>query len=101
MSKSKMNFEQVPVEVIKQIAKEFSESSSAENNRASAQTLDASASSSEDWRVVAQQVQQEQDPGKMVELVQQLITTFDEEQARKYPASSVRQLRNQPGASKT
>jgi len=37
----------------------------------------------EDWRELARQIQEEKDPQKMIELVQQLIATFDEEQLRK------------------
>ena len=99
MSKGKTYFEQIPVEILKQIAKEFPENDLTENNRVKVQTQHISASFGEDWRDVAQRVQQEQDPHRMVELVQQLITTFDEEQARKRPSFSDRQSRNRPGAS--
>ena len=39
--------------------------------------------SNEDWRELARQIQEEKDPHKMIELVQQLIAKFDEQQARK------------------
>ena len=42
--------------------------------------LDEVRSSRESWREVAQKVQQERDPGRMTELVEQLIATFDQEQ---------------------
>ena len=37
----------------------------------------------EDWRELARQIQEEKDPQKMIELVQQLIAKFDEQQALK------------------
>jgi len=36
----------------------------------------------EDWRELALRVQQETDPQKMIELVQQLVAKYDEEKAR-------------------
>jgi hypothetical protein len=39
--------------------------------------------SQHDWRELAQLIQKETDPQKMVELVQLLIARFDEETARK------------------
>ena len=39
--------------------------------------------SNEDWRELARQIQEEKDPQKMIELVQQLIAKFDEQQALK------------------
>jgi hypothetical protein len=44
--------------------------------------------SQDDWRDVARMIQQETDPQKMVELVQQLITRFDDEKSRKSPRAS-------------
>jgi len=35
------------------------------------------------WRELARQVQLENDPNKILDLVQQLITKFDEEKSRK------------------
>jgi hypothetical protein len=40
-------------------------------------------STQEDWRELAQRVQQEKDPNKMIELVQQLIARFDDDHLRK------------------
>ena len=37
----------------------------------------------ENWRELAKQVQQEQDPKRMTELVTQLLAEFDEENLRK------------------
>jgi hypothetical protein len=39
----------------------------------------------DDWRELAQLIQKESDPHKMVELVQKLITRFDDEKLRKSP----------------
>lgn len=36
-----------------------------------------------EWREVAQQIQKEADPQKMIELVQQLIDKFDEEKLQR------------------
>jgi len=36
-----------------------------------------------DWRDLAKRIQEEADPQKMIELVQQLIAKFDEEKIRK------------------
>lgn len=44
--------------------------------------------SQDDWRDVARMIQQETDPQKMVELVQKLITRFDDEKSRKSPRAS-------------
>lgn len=43
------------------------------------------------WRELARQVQQENAPNKILDLVQQLITKFDEEKSRKkFPPTRVR-----------
>jgi hypothetical protein len=38
---------------------------------------------SADWRELAQRIEKEEDSGKMIELVQQLIDKLDEEKLRK------------------
>ncbi len=43
--------------------------------------------SQDDWRELAEQIQKETDPHKMVELVQKLITRFDDEKLRKSPGA--------------
>ncbi|HYK48221.1 MAG: hypothetical protein DMG80_09155 [Acidobacteria bacterium] len=48
----------------------------------------------EDWRQLAQQIQEETDPEKMIELVRELIAKFDEEKLRK---SLMPYRRTQPG----
>jgi hypothetical protein len=65
---SKTHFEQIPVETVKKIVEQFPEQG---------------VSTPKDWRELAERVQQETDPNRMIELVQQLITKFDEEKLRK------------------
>ena len=80
MASSKTFFEQIPIETVKRIAKEFSEEKAIGNDGENMEILDEVRSSRESWREVAQKVQQERDPGRMTELVEQLIATFDQEQ---------------------
>jgi hypothetical protein len=65
---SKTYFEQIPVEMVKKIAKQFPENG---------------VSTPQDWRELAEQVQQETDPNRTIGLVQQLITQLEEEKLRK------------------
>lgn len=69
MRASKTHFEQIPVETVKRIATELPETCV---GQARYETTPR-----ERWREVALQVQQEQDPNKMTELVQQLLAEFD------------------------
>lgn len=86
MRAAKTYFEQIPVETVKKIATELPPSNGVGNDGVS-DAQDEIASPPKRWREVAQQVQQEQDPAKMVELVEQLIAKFDEEELRKHPRS--------------
>ena len=72
----KTHFEQIPVETVKKIAKELPETSVV-------QALDQITLSQEPWRELAKQVQEEQDPTRMTELVTQLLVAFDERNPRK------------------
>jgi hypothetical protein len=76
MRASKTHFEQIPVETVKKIAKEFREISAV-------QALDQMTPPQERWRQVAERVQQEQDPRRLTELVEQLLEEFDETDLRK------------------
>jgi hypothetical protein len=76
MRTPKTYFEQIPVETVKKIAKELPETSVV-------QALDEIAPPQESWRELAKQVQQEQDPTRMTELVAQLLVAFDERNPRK------------------
>jgi len=52
-----------------------------------------------DWRELAQRIQKETDSQKMIELVQQLINKFDEEELRKnLPRSADPKNSGSPGA---
>jgi hypothetical protein len=97
MQESKTHFEKIPVETVKKIAQELPEN----NDGVSGETQDETTSPLERWRDVAQKVQQEQDPNRMIELVQQLIATFDEEQLRKRLRPRTGDARNQSGSSET
>lgn len=76
MRASKTRFEQIPVETVKKIAKEFRETGEV-------QAPDEIAPPREHWRQVAEQVQQEQDPKRLTELVEQLLDEFDGKELRK------------------
>ncbi|MGA9304122.1 MAG: hypothetical protein WBW31_01835 [Candidatus Sulfotelmatobacter sp.] len=76
MRAAKTHFEQIPVETVKKIAKEFRETSAV-------QVLDQITPPQERWRLVAEQVQQEQDPKRLTELVEQLLKEFDGKDLRK------------------
>ena len=75
MRASKTHFEQIPVATVKKIAKELPKSCVRSRTR--------SPLLRRDWRELAKQVQQEQDPKRMTELVTQLLAEFDEENLRK------------------
>jgi hypothetical protein len=75
-------FEQIPVETVKRIAKEFSEENTTGSQGES--TENEGRSPRESWRELAQQVQHERDSRKMSELVEQLIATLDQEELCKH-----------------
>ena len=83
MQQSKTYFEQIAVKTVKKIATEPPETSAIEEDRVSLEMQDKVTSSQEDWRKLAQRVQEEQDPRKMIELVQQLIVALDDEETLK------------------
>ncbi len=76
MRASKTHFEQIPVATVKKIAKEFGDTSAI-------QAPDEITPPQEHWRRVAEQVQQEQDPKRLTELVEQLLEEFDGKGVRK------------------
>src|SRR5262249_52224040 len=76
---SKTSFEQIPIETVKRIAKEFPEKDAVGSDSENAETRDEARSSSERWREMAQRVQQEQNPRRVIELVEQLIVALDQE----------------------
>lgn len=69
------------MEIVKRIAKEPPETDVE-------QALDEIAHPQERWRKIAKQVQQEQDPNRLMELVTQLLKEFDES---KIPRKETRQ----------
>jgi hypothetical protein len=82
MQRSKTHFEQISVEIVKKIAKEIPANDAIEHESMSVETRDEPTSAPCDWREVAQRVQEEPDPKKMIGLVQQLIETIDKEKLR-------------------
>jgi RNA polymerase-binding transcription factor DksA len=66
------NFEQIPVATVKKIAQEFSATS-----ETGEPTQNGDISTVDDWQDVAQQVQNETDSNKLIELVQELIEKLD------------------------
>jgi hypothetical protein len=81
MRTSKTYFEQIPVETVKKIAKELPETSVV-------QSPDEIAAPQEHWRELAKQVQEEQDPKRMTDLVTQLLGAFDERKIRRGSGSA-------------
>src|SRR5580704_17181612 len=78
MRTSKTYFEQIPVETVRRIAKLLPEASVVQGKLAPSQ---------EHWRELAKQVQEEQDPKRMTDLVTQLLVAFDERNLRKSSGS--------------
>jgi hypothetical protein len=99
MLRSKTHFEQVPLEMVKKIAKGMPANNAIENASVSIETRDEVTSVQGDWREMAQRVQQEQDPDRMIGLVKQLIETFDKEKLGGRPPT--REDRNRSGSSET
>lgn len=88
MREPKIHFQQIPVETVKKIAtklpaEEFPEHDAVGDDAASVEKQGEDASLPERWHEVAQRVRQEEDPQKMIGLVQELIATFDDEQLHK------------------
>jgi hypothetical protein len=83
MAASKTFFEQIPIETVKRIAKEFPENAIGSDG-GNTEMPDEVRSPRESWREVAQKVQHERDPKRMIALVEQLIATLDEEQLCKH-----------------
>jgi hypothetical protein len=75
-----MHFEQIPVKMVKMIARELPREDASGDDRVSVASQKAATPPHERWREVAKKIKEEQDPNNMIALVQQLITSFDEEQ---------------------
>jgi len=80
MAASKTFFEQLPIETVKRIAKEFPEENAIGSDGENTEMTEEVRSPRENWREVAQKVQDEHDPKRMTELIEQLIATLDQEQ---------------------
>jgi hypothetical protein len=80
MAASKTFFEQIPIETVKRIAKEFPEENTIGSDGGNTEMPDEVRSPRESWREVAQKVQHERDPKRMIGLVEQLLAALDEEQ---------------------
>jgi hypothetical protein len=83
MLKAEIHFEQISVEIVKKIATQHPQSSSIGNDGWSCEARDERMSLQEEWRQLAQQVQQEEDPQRLIHLMQQLLDALDEEKRRK------------------
>jgi len=83
MSASKTFFEQITIETVKRIAIEFPGENVIGGGGGNTELPGAVRSPSESWREVAQRVQDEPDPNRLAELVEQLIARLDEEQLGK------------------
>ena len=77
------HFEQVPVETVKRIAQELPTNDDIEND-VTAETRVEVNPRPKRWREMAQKVQVENDPRKMMKLVEDLITAFDEEECIRF-----------------
>jgi hypothetical protein len=76
---SKTHFEQVPVEMVRMIAKELPRDDATVGDSVNVEAQKKLTSPHERWREVAERIKEERDPNSMIALVQQLITSFDEE----------------------
>jgi hypothetical protein len=79
MQASKTYFEQIPVETVKAIAKEFPEKNAIESERERTETQKDVRAPHESWRDLAQEVQHEQDSRRMNELAKRLVAVLGEE----------------------
>ena len=96
MSPLNTHFDQIPVARVKQIAEPLPPNDESEDDGANDPPTPNDGMSSQDgWRGVAHQIQKETDATKMIELVQQLISKFDEdEQRRNLARGEVTQIRS-------
>jgi hypothetical protein len=82
MQPSRTRFAQVPVEMVRKVATDIAWCSGSDAAEPEVAVKEQPAPAREGWREVAQQIQEEKDPTKMVGLVEKLITTFDREHSR-------------------
>ena len=77
MKQAKTYFETIPVTAVKTIAVEHPG-----NNGRGDHKPENDVSTRESWREIAQRVQAEPDPNRMIALVQELINRYDQEKLR-------------------
>ena len=78
-------FDQIPVAQVKEIAEPLPDTinDESENDGVSVpQPPNGGTPARDGWRAMAQQIQRETDTTKLIELVQQLIARFDEQEQR-------------------
>lgn len=80
MAASKTFFEQIPIETVKRIAKEFPEENAIGSDGGNTEMPAQVRSPRESWHEVAQKLQRERDPKRMTELANQLVALLDQEQ---------------------
>jgi hypothetical protein len=80
----KTHFDQIPIVRVKEIAVPLSENDESENDGVNVPpTQDDGTTAHDGWRGMARQIQKETDTTKMIELAQQLISKFDDEERQK------------------
>ena len=83
MKASNTHFEQIPVDTVKKIAKELPNNDAIGNDDVTTETQEEVTPQPKRWREMAQKAQAEVNPQRMIKLVEELITAFDEEEIRK------------------
>src|SRR5271154_2274750 len=83
MKSSITSFEQIPVETVKKVAQELPDAIEIGDATAETQDQDEVTPQQNRWRELALKVQVENDPQKMIELVEDLLAALDEEECRR------------------
>jgi hypothetical protein len=79
MQTLKTHFEQIPVETVRRIAQPFSDDREVGANGTRLEPP------VQDWRELAQLIQEETDHEKMMEMLKLMMEKFEEEKHRKHP----------------
>jgi hypothetical protein len=82
---NKFNFEQIPVETVRKIAQDLPPAAPGTTEPGKSREDSETAT---DWKTLALQVQQEEDPKRMIQIVEQLILTLDRDRNRTYQMTS-------------
>jgi hypothetical protein len=80
---TKFNFEQIPVETVRKIARELPPTAPGDPEQ-----LQDGSDAATDWKALALQVQEEKDPKRMLHIVEQLVRTLDRNRQRTYQRTS-------------